>query len=178
MQQFYRVNRDTGLFVEPVLFDDGIIPVDEDIVLVNIPEGFHLPKWDKVGKKWVEGRMTTDLLDVSKKSKIAELNAKCNETILASFTSSALGVTHTYGFSYEDQQNLASMLSMFNADSTITTVDWKTKDAGILAHSKAQFLQICKDAQTHKQSNIVKYWTRKGQVESKTTTQEISSIVW
>jgi hypothetical protein len=111
-------------------------------------------------------------------AKIGELDAKCNETILAGFTSSALGSAHDYDFDYEAQQNLSGMLSLFNADATIADVTWKTKDAGPLTHTKEQFLQLYKDGFAHKNGHIAHYWTLKAQVQAATTVSAVQEIVW
>lgn len=119
----------------------------------------------------------TSLEDLKTK-KIEQLNYLCNQDILSGFASSALGIEHTYGFSYEDQQNIASMLTLMNADSTITSTYWKTKDAGVLLHTKDEFLVLCKDAQSHKQGKIATYWAKKSQVETLTSKDEIIAIIW
>jgi hypothetical protein len=58
MQKFVRVDVN-GIYVEDELFEDNVIPVDEDIITVEVPEGFYLPKWD--GVQWVEGLSAAEL---------------------------------------------------------------------------------------------------------------------
>src|SRR5205085_1546952 len=62
----------------------------------------------------------------SKQVKIDELNAACNDEILAGFTSSALGTANSYDFDYEAQTNLGGMLNAITAG-IITTepISWK-----------------------------------------------------
>jgi hypothetical protein len=180
IKQVHRIDSD-GLYVEPVIMTYDELnnftdenPLPSDIVLIDIPEGFYLPKWN--GEEWVEGGGLS--LDEIKAQKISELDQTCNQTILSGFTSSALGDPHEYDFDYEAQQNLAGMLSLFNADATITDVTWKTKDAGPLVHTKEQFLQLYKDGFDFKNSNIGKYWTLKAQVLSAGDKAGVDSVTW
>lgn len=113
-----------------------------------------------------------------KQMKIEELDRKCNETILSGFSSSALGVNHQYDFDYEAQQNLSGMLTLFNTDATTTQIDWKTLDAGVLTHTKEQFLALYRDGFVHKNQNITKYWNLKEQVKAATTLDAITEIIW
>jgi hypothetical protein len=117
-------------------------------------------------------------LPIFQQEKIDELNNKCNETILSGFSSNCLGTDHTYQFDYDAQANLTGQLALMNADSTISSVLWKTTDAGVLSHSKEQFLQLVHDAFNFKNSQIGKYWNLKSQVLSATTEDVVKSIVW
>jgi hypothetical protein len=111
-------------------------------------------------------------------AKNEQLNYLCNTEILNGFSSDALGGIHEYGFSYEDQINLSSFLTILNEDTTIESTYWKTKDAGVLPHSRDQFKALCKDAQNHKQGKIAQFWTLKAQVLAATTPEEILAINW
>lgn len=111
-------------------------------------------------------------------AKIAVLNEQCNKAILSGFTSSVLGEPHQYDFDEEAQRNLNGALTMMAVDSTITTVTWKTVDSGPLPHTKDQFTQLCKDAYSFKEKMVQKYWTKKLQVGSCTTIDQVNSIVW
>lgn len=110
--------------------------------------------------------------------KINQLNDKCNQSVLGGFSSSCLGATHNYQFDYDAQMNLNGQLNLLNIDSTITSVSWRTLDAGILSHTKDQFIQLYKDASSFKSSQIDKYWNLKSQVLSATTETQINAINW
>lgn len=125
---------------------------------------------------------TTDLqnwwIPCLQNAKINQLKQACQQTIYGGFTSSALGTTHTYGFTEQDQRNLNEQLSILLLDSTITSVNWKTLDAGVLAHTRDQFFQVCKDANAFKRSNIERYWNLVTQVQQATTESQINAITW
>lgn len=110
--------------------------------------------------------------------KIAQLKAACQATILAGFTSSCLGTPHQYDFDYQAQVNLTGMYTIVMNDNTITSVTWKTKDSGPLPHTRDQFIQLCKDAENFKWTNIQRYWNLKAQVQAATTEAQINSITW
>lgn len=105
-------------------------------------------------------------IDAAKSFKIAKLNAACNQSILAGFTSSALGAEHQYGFDMEDQANLTGRLAGIAAGTSPAEFLWKTKDVGPLLHTIAQFKQVCADGDARKESQISRYWTLKSQVEA------------
>lgn len=140
---------------------------EQTIEFWNLPD--PEPTTDQLQQWWVS---------YLKDAKIAELNDACNQEILAGFTSSALGQPHTYGFDYEDQQNLNGQLAILMFDNTITSVNWKTKDAGVLTHTRDQFIQVCKDAEAFKRSRIEKFWNLKAQVQQATTEDQINAITW
>ncbi|CAH1230656.1 hypothetical protein PAECIP111891_06712 [Paenibacillus allorhizoplanae] len=110
-------------------------------------------------------------------AKISELNAACNAAILAGFTSNALGTDNTYDFDYDAQINLGGMLNAITADIVSGTVVWKA--SGIpQTHTIDQFKTVFAQGLSHKNTNIGKYWTLKGQVLSAETTEEINAIHW
>lgn len=118
-------------------------------------------------------------LELAKNKKLKELDDLCTSEILAGFISSALGVEHQYGFDRDDQDNLDGRMTMIAGDPTYPdTFLWKTKDAGQLFHTKTQFIKLCRDADTFKDSRIAKYWTLKPQVLNATTEDEVNAIIW
>ena len=117
------------------------------------------------------------LLDYQQ-NKIYELNVACNDAILGGFTSTATGVSHQYKFDMEYQANLNQELTMALADLSIATVNWPTKDAGVLVHNRLQFIQLCKDSKTFKETNIYRYFGLKAQVMSSTTITQVSAFIW
>lgn len=117
-------------------------------------------------------------LDLAKAKKIDELNTACNETILSTFSSSCLGESHTYSFSYDAQMNLSGILGAVNAGIAPVTITWKTEDAGTFSHTVAQFKQLFADGMVFKQTNIYRYRSLKDQVNACATKADIDLIVW
>jgi hypothetical protein len=116
-------------------------------------------------------------LDEYKQDKIDYLNKICNETILNTFISSAMGTEHIYVFDYEAQMNFAGAKQAFQ-DNIITSVDWNTRDAGVIAHNATQFNQLWLDGFTHKMTNINKFRNLKEQVNTVTTKDQVDQINW
>lgn len=106
------------------------------------------------------------------------LNTACENAVYVGFTSSALGAPHQYSFNFLDQQNFNEQLHLIIIDPTITTVPWKTDDAGVQNHTVDQFKQVVKDAATFKNQQISKYRTLMGQVLSATTPDAVNAINW
>lgn len=120
---------------------------------------------------------TAQLLANAQADKMTELKDKCRKTVMGTFTSSALGVAHTYDFDYEAQLNLSAEYADVNADATVT-VKWKTVDAGDIIHNATQIKQLFKDGKAWKQSNVDKYRNLRDQVNAATTVAQVQAIVW
>jgi hypothetical protein len=110
-----------------------------------------------------------------KKAKLEELNEACEQTIIDGFTATN---GHTYQFDYKDQDNIGQQLTLLLLDPMIDSIQWKTKNAGIVVHTRAEFIALANDANNHKRSNMGKYWTLEAQIKTLTTESEINSIVW
>jgi hypothetical protein len=148
-------------------------------------EGPYIAQWNMEEDQPTEEELQAAWLDLTtlkiedvKVEKISTLNEECNKIILAGFTSSAVGVLHQYGFDYEDQSNLMGTLTLFNSNPALTEIEWKTKDAGLVLHTREQLVQLCTDSFTHKQNNIKKYWIKKQQVLDAISIEEINSITF
>jgi hypothetical protein len=129
-------------------------------------EGANQPTQEELQIAWI---------DFLKSEKLNELNIACQSTILSGFVGSN---GHTYQFDFKDQDNITQQMLFLVNDPTIATIDWKTIDAGIITHTRDEFLQMCKDADAHKRSNFAKYWTLEGQLDILTTEEEIKNINW
>jgi hypothetical protein len=117
-------------------------------------------------------------LDKVKENKILELNTACNQSILNGFPSSCTGIEHHYKFDMEYQGNITQQGVMLTLDPTITVVPWPTSDAGVIAHTKDQFIELCKEAQNWKGANIYRYFGLKAQVEACTEIEDAEAFMW
>lgn len=172
-------------FPEIATVQEGDICIDEDA-----PRQFQLAITNEDINnmqfiyKYVNGQMVlrtdADMFDLVqyKQVKIDLLSATCKSEILSNFTSNALGTVHSYGFEADDQTNLGGSLGAINASLCPPSFDWRTKDAGSLPHTIAQFKVLFTDGMIHKQTNIYKYWTLKSQVEACTDKVSVDAIVW
>ncbi|GIM47049.1 hypothetical protein DNHGIG_25980 [Collibacillus ludicampi] len=155
-------------------------PLPKDSAPEEVVDAFNNPQYYMVQNDELVQKpdYAASLLEDVKARKIAELDQMCNQTILAGFTSSALGAPHQYDFDEEAQRNFAGTLALLNVDSTITSITWKTVDAGPLTHTRDQFIQLCRDAFNFKDSQIQKYWSKKNQVLQSTTVDQVNAITW
>ena len=155
-------------------------PIYEDQATNPFPEGAIIEEREVIQN--ADGGLVAlesgqSILDAYKTSKIESLYTLCNEAVLGIFTSSALGILHNYIFDYEAQMNLAGTKQAFDS-ALVTSVEWNTRDAGVLAHDATQFNQLWLDGFLHKISTINKYRALKGQVESAVDKDGVDSIVW
>lgn len=125
-----------------------------------------------------DGVVVKDLslsLESLKTEKIAELNGKCESTIAQSFQARN---GHTYQFEMKDQLNFSQQFLLITSNPDIKEVLWKTEDAGVLTHSREEFVEVIEDAENHKRNNISRYWALKEQVNQASTIEEIKAIEW
>jgi hypothetical protein len=123
-------------------------------------------------------KLTNIDIDSLKALKIKELTAKCDQAIQAGFSSSALGVAHTYPANIEDMIYFNSTLLRFNNDPTFTTLKQLTLDAGYLDHSKSQFIQVFNDGHEFGLQTDGKLAQLKAQVTQATTPDQVNGISW
>lgn len=121
---------------------------------------------------------STGELTYTKNQKKAQLSASFDATMANGFSSSALGVSHTYPSDLQAMIFFNATFNRFNNDSTFTSVNQKTLDAGYLAHTKAQFTQVFNDGHEFGVTQDTKLANLKAQVDAATTVDAINAITW
>lgn len=139
-------------------------------------EGQFLADW-----KLTETEPTTEELnewwkEYRRNQKLNELKLAVNQAILGDFLSATTG--HTYEFAEYDQSNMTQQMLLLVSNPAITTVDWKTVDAGIVTHTRDQFFGVVNDANLHKRGNLVKFWGKEALLKGAITLEEIEAITW
>lgn len=138
-------------------------------------ESFYKPRYDFSTQSWIEEMTVEEILEGNKARKIEELNSVCEAETLQPFQASN---GHLYEFDYKDQSNFNQQLSFLVLDPSINEIIWKTVDAGVIMHTRDEFIQVCKDAEEYKRGNISKNWQLKGLVNSATSLEEVELINW
>jgi hypothetical protein len=141
----------------------------------NDGKGQFIAEWNLSEPQPDGNQLKTAWLEILKANKLAELNNACQSTILDGFVATN---GHTYQFDFKDQDNITQQMLFLVNDPTISSVQWKTVNAGVIVHTREEFLQMCKDADAHKRYNFGKYWTLEAQLKSAVTEVEIKSINW
>lgn len=146
------------------------------------PADFYAPKFDTTQNKWVEGKTAAELFQIYQNQKIAQLAAIYEQTLANGFTSSALGVAHTYPADTEARNNFNVTVLRFLTDPTYTTTNFKTLDAGFLAHTKDQFFQVFADGHNFGIQQNTHYNQKKAAVLALSyptnTKADIDGITW
>lgn len=115
------------------------------------------------------------LLEYHKEIKASHFSDLCEKDIVEGFVATN---GHTYRTNRDDQVNMIGQKDELANDVTITTVMWKTEDAGYVSHTKAEWLAIYSEAFNHKKATLLKYNTLKHSILNATTQEEVSNIVW
>lgn len=117
-------------------------------------------------------------LEELKIARINWLKEQCSNAIYEGFVSQS--TAHTFGFNSNDQGNMTQTMLLIVADTanTMTTIQWKTKDAGVVEFSKEQFLIIVNEAKDHKLNQQYKYWLKEELILVAETVDELQSVTW
>lgn len=169
--------RDDGEILE-VIEDCGEVVYDRDAQTLTYRGGQFWPfKHNYAVLEDYERVNYEVLLEHYKQDKISELNEACEETILAGFYCEATG--HYYEFSAYDQMNFTQQYIRLMANpNEAGPIRWKTEDAGVIEHTREEFLAVCDAAEVHKRGNIEHYWKLKERVGQATTFEEVNAIHW
>lgn len=117
-------------------------------------------------------------LEELKQARINLLKDECSQAIYDGFVSESTG--YCFGFNPRDQSNFTQQMLLIVADTnnTITTIQWKTKNQGVVELTKEQFFQIVEEAKQHKLNQQHKYWMKEELVLVSQSKDEVASIVW
>lgn len=126
--------------------------------------------------KYKELDLTTAALADVQNAKVAQLKYLCEEAIYAGFTSASTG--HVFGLDLKDQANFEQQRSDFIDDATATSVDWGTKDAGVVTLTKDEFMTVRQEGKQFKWDNINRVRDLIGQVMASTTNDAVDAIKW
>ena len=116
------------------------------------------------------------LLTEAKTIKLAALDAACEQAILNGFVSKVTG--HHYRLNRDDQINFLSTKDDLNDDPYLTQVDWKTEDAGLVTHDRADFLLVVDEGKKHKKATITRCWELKRLVQEATALPDVDAVNW
>jgi hypothetical protein len=113
------------------------------------------------------------VLDFTKQVKERELKDQTEINILKGFTGTN---GHIFDFDYKDQNNINQQLSLLLLDTERTSVDWRTRDVGILTFTRDEFIQICRDAENWKRTNIGLCWQRIAEMQQLENVEQIKKF--
>ncbi len=108
-----------------------------------------------------------------------EINTICKEKIIKDFRSSVLGSPHVYDLALEDQANLQALV-IANMDSVFRCAEVSNGVIGAKTyknHTKAQILQLSKEALTFKQKLIIFYGKEKERLNAISSLEELEKFV-
>ncbi|MFP6102598.1 hypothetical protein ACLGAT_05870 [Helicobacter pylori] len=110
---------------------------------------------------------------------LEKINAICKEKITKGFKSNVLGSLHAYDLTLEDQANLQALV-IANIDSLFRCAE--VSNNGVLGnktykqHTKAQILQLSKEALNFKQKLIIFYGREKERLNAITSFEALEKF--
>lgn len=138
-----------------------------DIVIPARPSPLHI---------WANNAWSIPL-STAQSNQIDALTKSCAASIVAGFSSSALGTAHTYPSQPIDQSNLIGAVASGLASVTF----WCADSAGVWAvtsHTAAQIKQVLADGATQRMAFSVKLKGLVDQVMTATTDAAVQAVVW
>jgi hypothetical protein len=121
-------------------------------------------------------------LENLKDAKINVLKEQCSIDIYNGFTSSIIrdGEKLEFGMNTLDQANYTQQMILIIGDTQnlIQTIEWKTKNKGVVNLTKSEFLQVINDAKNHKVKNQSKYWRLEDEVLASNSLEELLGVIW
>lgn len=128
----------------------------------------------KAGKPFNE--ITEDyILKYHKQIKLSAMTVACETTIVKGFTASN---GHFYRTDRDDQINFFGQKEELNDDPALSTVQWKTEDAGYVLHTREEWIKVYKEAHQHKKGILYKYNVLKMQVAAAQSHEDILAVAW
>ena len=125
-----------------------------------------------------ESDILINLNDI-KKSKIEEINSKCNLEIVGGFHSNCTTtIEHKFKFDLEWQANLNRQMNMLMLDLTIKSVEWNTIDIGWITLSREEFIVLYQDSNRFIESKLSRCKKLNEQIMNAKTSTEIKLINW
>ncbi|MGL2659915.1 hypothetical protein ACQJ6P_03970 [Helicobacter pylori] len=153
---------------------NGSFEVIGNAIHLNIISDKEIPTKEQVLEKLKEITLKQKKQELEK-----EINAICKEKITKGFTSEILGSAHAYDLALEDQANLQALV-IANIDSVFRCAEVSN---GVLGaknykkHTKAQILQLSKEALNFKQKLIIFYGREKERLNAINSLEALEKFV-
>jgi hypothetical protein len=149
----------------------------------NNPFLFSLPRLFKLTDGVVVSN-DTNLLNIAKSKKDAELNDACNKSITDGFIQNIDGIDYWFSFDSEAQSNFQGSRPILN-EGIVESINWTVRIGGKDGeYSRLPITKTIMDTLTltilqHKDSNVSKYRdVLLPQVNSASTVDEVNAIIW
>ncbi|WP_187895226.1 hypothetical protein [Helicobacter pylori] len=152
---------------------NGSFEVVGNAIHINIISENEIPTKDQVLEKLQENALKQKKQELEK-----EINAICKEKIVKDFRSSVLGSVHAYDLTLEDQANLQALV-IANIDSVFRCAEVINGVVGAKTykkHTKAQILQLSKEALNFKQRLIIFYGREKERLNAINSLEELKKF--
>ncbi|WQR89453.1 hypothetical protein JYQ86_01860 [Helicobacter pylori] len=144
---------------------NGSFEVIDNAIHLNIivSENQGTPTKEQILEKLKEITLKTKKQELEK-----AINAICKEKIINEFKSEVLGSLHAYDLTLEDQANLQALI-VANIDSVFRCAEVSNGVVGFKTykkHTKAQLIQLAKEALKFKQDLIIFYGSEKNRLKA------------
>ncbi|MGL2716164.1 hypothetical protein ACQJ70_06770 [Helicobacter pylori] len=155
---------------------NGSFEVVDNSIHLNIiaKQNQETPTKDQVLEKLKEITLKTKKQEIE-----AKINAICKEKIVKGFFSEVLGSMHAYNLTLEDQANIQALI-VANIDSVFRCAE--VSNNGVVGnktykkHTKAQILQLSKEALNFKQKLIIFYGREKERLNAITSLEALEKF--
>lgn len=114
----------------------------------------------------------------AKQQRLAYLATCRDNAIFATFTSSCTGTLYTYTADDRARLRYERCARKAATDTTYTGDSIYTHEAGFVAHTGPQLIQLCEDGAAHEKSEWSRYQTDATNVQNATTVDAVNAVAW
>lgn len=171
LREVYKVDENGFLLPFETIVIDNDCP--EGYIDLPVPEKLFRPRL--VDGAWIEGGYPD--LESYKEKKINELFSLREQQINSTFTSVINEEDVIFDYSIISQTRFKEMAVYILIDPAITSIEWRSVSHGFLLLTREEFMQVLKDAASHKASIEYKYTYAKAHIDNAETTEEVDAIV-
>lgn len=155
------------------------------LTALQLDDSTYADVWNSLGEYTIQNGapVHTPISDATKladaqKAKTASLAAS-RDAACSTFTSAALGTSHTYLSGESDMVKLAGEYAYVKgSDYKNENIMWWTQENGRVSHTGAQFIQVYLDARTNEVNQYAHYDSLVSQVNAATTVSAVDAIIW
>jgi hypothetical protein len=148
----------------------------QHMVLINSFDTSLLgKKYDPTTNTFANVPLTLDQVKTNKKAELEQ----AYQNSFTTFQSSALGTAKTYPINREARDNFERYERRMSSDPNLDIFSFYTLEArNLVDHTRAQFIQLLRDAQTFEVQQHKHYNDKKNQVDDATDEATVQAIVW
>ncbi len=170
--------KDNTIHNDYIVSSFGPIPSTHTLLVPNTDDKWNGTEWIPDQTK-IDAKLAVELAE-AKNTRKEYMRSQAKSEIESSFTSNAMGTTHTYDSRPEDQNNLSQAQNEAELSSPQDALVYSNNgtEFDYRIHTLAQIKQVSADCSLHIRPIRVKLIAKKASIDAETTVTGVNSITW